>query len=318
MSHFHTISSTEDEQDLLSKIIRIETQIRAQREKERLLRTGQNETYSRIFEPITRELKTIQQVEALPPPVPLPVPGGPPGGPSAPSTPATPVVGTGSPRQALFSTPVKTPKTPPTPDTESSIDYQKALKTVKTRNRDDGYLGLDSVHKLTVGRVYHVQGNTLVVAPGSGHPYETRITVHNPRTWVMLLAKNPGNIIELRNFKTREYFPYVHEYKKIAEELGFVDFVERTGEIAKRNMTKFKLLEDGGFLYSLLPPPPLRVLPSDPQGVLRELQKALAEYRAGNASMRNIIGPLTQQAQRMKILPKSLKKTLSDFNWVYV
>ena len=313
MSHFHVISSTEDEQDLLSKIIRLETQIRAQREKERLLRTGQNETYSRIFEPITRELKTIQQVEALPPATPLPASGAP-----GPSTPVIPIPKTQSPRQALFSTPLKTPKTPSTPDTESSADYRNALRTVKSRNREDGYLGLDSVHKLTVGRAYYVQGNTLVVAPGSGHPYETRITVHNPRTWVMLLAKNPASIIELRNFKTREYYPYVDEYRKIAEELGFVAFVERTGEIAMRNRTKFKLLEDGGFLYSLLPPPPLRVLPSDPQGVLRELQKALAEYRAGNASMRNIIGPLSAQAQRMKILPKNLKKTLSDFNWVYV
>ena len=90
MSHFHVISSTEDEQDLLSKIIRLETQIRAQREKERLLRTGQNETYSRIFEPITRELKTIQQVEALPPPTPHPQ--GPLPGPSTPvSPPSTPI-----------------------------------------------------------------------------------------------------------------------------------------------------------------------------------------------------------------------------------
>ena len=44
------------------------------------------------------------------------------------------------------------------------------------------------------------------------------------------------------------YVLSVDEYRKIAEELGFVNFVESTGEIAKRNMTKFKLLVNGGFL----------------------------------------------------------------------
>ena len=76
---------------------------------------------------------------------------------------------------------------------------------------------------------------------------------------------------------------------------------------------KYKILQSGSGLYSLLPTPHL--LPSDPQGVLRELQKAIAEYRAGNKSMRNIISPLIHQARRMKILPK--KECQKEFNWVY-
>ena len=51
MNHFHPINSIDDETSLLSKIIHLETQIRAKKERERLERTGQNETYSRIFEP---------------------------------------------------------------------------------------------------------------------------------------------------------------------------------------------------------------------------------------------------------------------------
>ena len=65
MNHFHPINSIEDETELLSKIIHLETQIRAKRERERLFRTGQNETYTRIFEPITRELKTLKQLETV-------------------------------------------------------------------------------------------------------------------------------------------------------------------------------------------------------------------------------------------------------------
>ena len=132
----------------------------------------------------------------------------------------------------------------------------------------------------------------------------------------MLLAKNPTKYIELRNVSTRKYHSYVNEYENIAEKLHFLDFVDQSGEIAVRNRTKYKILQSGSGLYSLLPPPHL--VPSDPQGVLRELQKAIAEYRAGNKSMRNIISPLIHQARRMKILPKKeCQKMYRQFNWVY-
>ena len=37
-----------------------------------------------------------------------------------------------------------------------------------------------------------------------------------------------------------------------------------------------------------------------------ELNKALAELRAGNTMMRNLVVPLAQEAKRMNILPSDL------------
>ena len=62
MSYFHQIKTVKDEEQMLKKIISIQTQIRARREKERLARNSQNEKYTKIFEPITRTLKDLSDI----------------------------------------------------------------------------------------------------------------------------------------------------------------------------------------------------------------------------------------------------------------
>ena len=60
--HFHDIKDIEDEEDLLSKMIHVETQIRAQAEAKRLKDEGEDIANAKIFEPITKELKTIAEI----------------------------------------------------------------------------------------------------------------------------------------------------------------------------------------------------------------------------------------------------------------
>ena len=62
MSYFHQIKAVEDQKRMLKKILSMQTQIRAQREKDRLARNSQNEKYTKIFEPITRSLKNLADI----------------------------------------------------------------------------------------------------------------------------------------------------------------------------------------------------------------------------------------------------------------
>ena len=84
-----------------------------------------------------------------------------------------------------------------------------------------------------------------------------------------------------------------------------------------------------GFLFSVRPPPfataaggkrrvkpSTVVIPSDKKGLLRELVKAVAELRAGNTSMRNLVVPLAQEAKRKKILPRHLLSA-DEKTWVF-
>ena len=61
--------------------------------------------------------------------------------------------------------------------------------------------------------------------------------------------------------------------------------------------------------------PPI-LIPSDDQGLLRSLYVTLAELRAGNNSMRNIVVPLAQEAKRKGILPENLLSA-DEETWVF-
>ena len=58
--HYHHIDSIEDETNLLKRIVHLQTQIRASRERKRLSDNSESETYSKIFEPITKSMKSLQ------------------------------------------------------------------------------------------------------------------------------------------------------------------------------------------------------------------------------------------------------------------
>ena len=330
MNHFHPINTIDDETDLLSKIIHLETQIRAKKERERLLNTGQNETYSRIFEPITRELKSLAQIEQKPTPVAPPATApavSPLASPVRVKSPITPVAPATAPATATVN-----PDTPHTAPAATAVprvifqspQYQTLVSKIKENNREDGYLGLDIHTHTTAGNPYTVQGGLLkVTVDGEIKTF----TIKQSKTWTMLLAKNPSKCnpsLTYTNSVTGQLYPHAEEYRKIATKLKYVDYCNQITANSKINLrirTKYKLLTANskqqtgkGFLFSVKPPTHIPILPSDPQGVLRELQKAIAEYKAGNKSMRNVIAPLAAQAKRMKILPKKFPK---EFNWIY-
>lgn len=364
MTHFHRINSSDDEQDLLSKIISLETQIRAKNEKERLLATGQNETLGKIFEPITRELVKLSEITAagatsqvpqFPPPrtLPLtpldvrPLPTQPPSNPYL--TPGTPrsepkAPGLWRERPKPYPTPVTPRSKLPAPELSAPrskstapglqsknaratplplppTSYERALELVKNTRFSDGVLGLNPKTGRIQDKTFSVHGDSFTVTDADNN--QKSFTVTNPYTWVYLLAKNPSQIVD-----TPSDAPAVTEYRNIAQKLGLVENLTKINVkkgYKKRNKYKLITAKTGkGFLFTTIPPPMLRkgngmtFLPSDKQGIIRELMVAIAEYEAGNKSLRNIIVPLFQQAKRQKILPKTLEKTLKKFNWVYV
>ena len=67
MLHYHQIKTLADEERLLKEIIDLETYIHSEKEKKRLKKNSQNETFTQIFEPIT---KTMQSLADVAPPKP--------------------------------------------------------------------------------------------------------------------------------------------------------------------------------------------------------------------------------------------------------
>ena len=58
--YVHHVRSIEDEADLLKKILNIETEIRAKRENERVRKNEHSHVLSRIFDPVTAEMRSIK------------------------------------------------------------------------------------------------------------------------------------------------------------------------------------------------------------------------------------------------------------------
>ena len=117
----------------------------------------------------------------------------------------------------------------------------------------------------------------------------------------------------------------------MVDELDLVDFAYAKYGDRIKTRAKFKLLQDlenksgSGFLFSVQPPPFSKkgriksstvVIPSDKKGLLRALYQAVAELRAGNTSMQNLVVPLAQEAKRKNILPPHLLSA-DEKNWVF-
>ena len=58
------------------------------------------------------------------------------------------------------------------------------------------------------------------------------------------------------------------------------------------------------------------VLPSDKEGLIQQLVLAVAELRAGNTSMQNLIVPLAAEAKRLGCLPEYLLSPEEE-TWVF-
>ena len=173
-------------------------------------------------------------------------------------------------------------------------------------------LGLDSARKLINYRPYSVSDNN-VLAVKNEDGSESRVKIEDPSVWTILLAQNPERLIHVTD-------DAVERYREIMDTLGTEARIQHTHKNYRKRV-KYRLLhksEGAGFLYSVRKPPPPEpiLIPSDKEGLLRALIQSVAELRAGNENMRNIMVPLAQEAQRRNILPAQLLSP-EEMTWVY-
>ena len=182
--------------------------------------------------------------------------------------------------------------------------YKKALSQVPRRFRDDGALGLN-VETHRIGDYgYEVEGDVLHV---NGKEFE----IKDLNLWKLMIVYNPSKI-QLRLKDQDDYYPFVYEYADIIDELGLLDYYSGSKRRVKYEILT-KIHKGSGFLFTHFPP---TFLPSDRVGILSELHKALAELRAGNTMMRNMVVPLAQEARRMNILPPNLLSP-DEETWIF-
>ena len=300
--HIYRIDRLADEKRLMEEKLKMENQIRVKREKSSRLKTIESEKYKRIFEPVT---KSINAVRFSPPHQVLErgesmMEGG-------------NKVEEGNSEESYNAA---------EEEEKPSLLYTTARKTIPRGLLDDGVFGLfiTDDKKDNDGWIgnntFHVNGNTLKTVSMEDGTVKTFV-IDNGQLWKLLLVKSPNSIdLQLNNDEGKEA---LKAYQNIVEQL---DLVQNAKGIRNyKNRAKFKLLskKGTGFLFSTQPPPfhpSTVVIPSDKKGLLRALTKGVAELRAGNTSMQNIVVPLAQEAKRKKILPRKLLSP-EEMTWIF-
>ena len=279
---------------MLEEILSLQSDIRSQREKKRRLNTAQHEKYTRIFEPVTKSIAKL-----APQPAPQPAPA------QAPPQPKVKVKEEDEDVKFF--------------DEPNNELFRQALYEVPENLRSDGVLGLDIATHTIGDYEYQVEANQLRCYDETSDD-EAVFKVDSLDLWMLLLVKNPTRI-QLKLKTRKEYLPFVYEFKDIADRLELVATSQRLSGFRFRK--KYKILEElehagSGFLFTTRPPvkPDTVVVPSDKAGLLRELYTAVAELRAGNTSMQNIVVPLAAEARRLGCLPKNLLSPEEE-TWVY-
>ena len=205
-----------------------------------------------------------------------------------------------------------------------AICTKEALNSIPTNARDDGIFGLNVTTKRIGDYSFLVTGNTLQIRDHDDHVRSYVIDDYD--LWRLLLVKRPKEIgVKLKGVRGRNT-KTLDEYIRIVDDLNLVSIAHRDG-VQIKNRAKYKLLPKAGygFLFTSTQPEFLRqtlvnpnvvVVPSDKQGLLRELIKSVAEMRSGNTSMQNVVVPLAQEAKRLKILPPGLLSS-KEMSWVF-
>ena len=272
----------------MEEMLQLQSQIRARKEKERLKHVLNSEKYKEMFKPITR---TLEKFTPPPPPPKIAVKQPPPES--------------------------ETPSPPPPPP-EPGILYRKALDSITRGDRDDGVLGLN-VEQHRIGEyTYRVLGDTLEATgtPGDVHTF----LISDINLWKLLLVLRPRKIgLRLVDPASSQFLPFTEQYTRIVNELHLVESAAAMG-FNVRNRAKYHLIREvsgsGSTGSGISVHPSTVIIPSDREGLLRALYQAVAELRAGNKSMQNLVVPLAQEARRKKILPDGLLSP-DEQHWVF-
>ena len=308
---------------MMKEMLRLQAEVRARKEKERAFKTSNTEKYTNIFKPITNTLEKLKPPPPPPPPPPKPA-------------------GHQKEEEEEEEKLKRGEESGESGDDEGNL-YDAVLASILVGDRDDGVFGLKvNPHNPHVGQIgrcnFRVTAKNDRIAFYTSHAEVMEAHITDPNLWKLLLVKNP-NKIDLR-LETPGggggYRRFVMDYMTIVDRLDLLDSALANRNVSITNRIKYKLIKaihmeksGSGFLFSVRPPPPsiaaaaserikpsTVVIPSDKKGLLRELVKAVAELRAGNTSMRNIVVPLAQEAKRKRILPRHLLSA-DEKTWVF-
>lgn len=286
-------------------MVKLQREIRLQREIERHRKSSSQDKYTKIFEPITKSItKSLNSNSNVP------------GHTQTPAETAN-LISIDDKKEEVEEPLVHIDELE---DIEGPGElYTRALATIPQRLREDGMLGLDTVNHMIGDWTYDVIGNKLMV---KNNEKTDDFDIDDYNLWCLLLVFNPQKINLATENAYGQLLPFVKEYAHIIKRLGLLTRYQGITKSQKR--IKFKLLKrlrgGSGFMFTTHPPtfihPDTVVIPSDPAGLMKDLYLSLAEFRAGNTSMRNIVVPLAAEAKRMGILPNNLL-TNDEKTWVF-
>ena len=328
---YHRINSLADEERLLlEQKLALQSSIRAKRERQRRKRTHDTEVYTKMLAPVTRSIAKLTPPTSIP----------------AASVKQEPVKKEEDEDEVVDEEEEGIERQPDDESDDLMMVvkeepddlYQEALALVPRKSREDGQLGLcPGTHQIG-DYTYAVYGNTLQAVSNHNEDEDMqKFDIGDLNLWKLLLVLNPTKIgLKLttggKAYSGRhDYLPFVLAYVDIARKLNLLDTY--TGS---KTRVKYALLTHhwgsgvgSGFMYSSIPPPPhhaavpssstiprVVVLPPDNRGLMSELYRALAELRAGNTSMRNLVVPMVREARRRRIrLPPDLLTTPYEDTW---
>ena len=326
----------------------MQTAIRAEKERKRVQEHGTYQQYAKVFEPITRTLLTLDQVQeqrrrqqqqnnnnggkrkrdVTPPRAYQKV--------EEEEEEEEDESADDDDKKAvlpdMFSTPAskKKIKTSPISSPASPLPalYTEALDLIGKNNLDDGLFGCNDKTKTIGGMSYSVSsiGHLTIHTRQQGRLV---FNIKKLNVWLMFLAKTPSEVVKIDqvgSFNKSSSSPlvsggrpgYVKRWKDICTQL---ELVPRALNLKKsraqikdlRAREKFQLLSEaeGSGLVT--------VLASDKNGLLRQLQLAAAEYEAGNKDLLPVITAGVKEANSLRI-PKAklsfLKNIPQTFNWI--
>lgn len=212
---FREVHTAQDEVQLLSEIIRLDTEVRKKKERERLTSLKRSAEYEKIFNPITRTMVKLM----------------------APTPPAgdnledevEPVGDAEDEGGEEDEVKVEVKEEPPEPSS-----YEMLLKKIKNNRRESGNLGLKADGTIA-GHPYEVHGDTLSIKTEAGLK---TFTITDPEVWRMLLLQKPHS----------------GEKDGVLGWRQIMTSIPRA-EPARTRRAKAKLLDQGGgYLFSTLGP----------------------------------------------------------------
>ena len=219
---FREIRTPSDEQHLLTEIIRLNTEFRKKKERDRLLSLKRNTEYEQIFNPITKTMQSLLAPQAAAGDAPItaeqtltPLNHHPPN-PLLPASaeqiqqPKRRSRGRSSKRgsKRVFREAEEGLKEerqdfdmPPQSSKSSNSVYRHVLDQIKPQHREKGELGLRSDGTIA-GHHYEINGDVLTVHTSPTTPPQS-FTIHDPDVWRLLLLHNvPAGAIATKSQKS--------------------------------------------------------------------------------------------------------------------